>query len=247
VAFSWLCGATHVMGYITVWNPIYVQDGLLKSVTAVVSVATALVMVPFIPAALAMRSPQELERVNARLSEEVEARRQSELALHQANATLSQANAALAAAERDVLQLNEQLEARVRERTAELEAANRDLEGFSYSVSHDLRAPLRAINNFSSFLAEDHAGQLDQEGLRLLDRIRSNSEKMSELINGLLAFARMGQLAPRRARVDLNVLVAGVLGGMRDAGQDTATIDVSARPVVTGDRAMLDRLLQNLL
>ena len=100
----------------------------------------------------------------------------------------------------------EELEVRVRERTKELEAANAELDAFSYSVSHDLRAPLRAIDGYAQMLEEDHGGKLDAEGTRLLAAVRSNSQRMSQLIDDLLAFSRLGREplrtqagAPRRA------------------------------------------------
>ncbi|MCX5892176.1 MAG: hypothetical protein NTW80_04250, partial [Deltaproteobacteria bacterium] len=83
------------------------------------------------------------------------------------------------------------LERRVQDRTAQLEKANKELEGFSYSVSHDLRAPLRAIDGFARILCENYAGPLDPEGLRLLEVICANAVRMAQLIDDLLAFAHL--------------------------------------------------------
>src|SRR5439155_774593 len=87
------------------------------------------------------------------------------------------------------------LETRVLERTKELEGANRELEAFSYSVSHDLRAPLRAIDGFSQILQEDHTGSLDDDGRRVVAVIRKNTQRMGQLIDDLLRFSRLGRQA----------------------------------------------------
>jgi len=96
-------------------------------------------------------------------------------------------------AERENRQLNEELEQRVRERTSQLEAANRELEAFSYSVSHDLRAPLRAINGYSRILKEDYEPVLDAEGRRVCSVISESARDMGRLIDDLLAFSRVGR------------------------------------------------------
>jgi light-regulated signal transduction histidine kinase (bacteriophytochrome) len=100
-------------------------------------------------------------------------------------------------AEEAIQILNKELEQRVIERTIQLEAANKELEAFTYSVSHDLRAPLRAVDGFSKFVLDDYEKKLDSEGKRLLNLIRSNIQKMDQLITDLLALSRV-------ARSDLN-------------------------------------------
>jgi signal transduction histidine kinase len=123
-------------------------------------------------------------------------------------------------AEKDLFSLNTQLEQRVIERTEQLEAANKELEAFSYSVSHDLRAPLRAVDGFSKFVLEDYEDKLDSEGIRLLKLIRSNTQKMDQLITDLLALSRV-------ARNDLNFSGIDMTQMAISMFNETAAPDVS--------------------
>src|SRR5204863_7671700 len=90
-------------------------------------------------------------------------------------------------------EFNQNLENKVAERTTELEAANKELESFSYSISHDLRAPVRAINSYINIFSEDYSNQLDNEAKRLINIVSNNSRKMGMLIDDLLAFARLSR------------------------------------------------------
>ena len=110
-----------------------------------------------------------------------------------------------------IKQYSEELELRVYLRTSALEAANKELEAFSYSVSHDLRAPLRAVDGYARMLEEDYGGKLDAEGTRILRAVRTNGQRMAQLIDDLLAFSRLGRAAVHTQSVDMNALVEQVL------------------------------------
>lgn len=150
--------------------------------------------------------------------------------------------------ERTLRDMNAILEARVAERTGDLREANRELEAFSYTVSHDLKAPLRAIDGFSRILEKDHGNDLDEEGRRLLGVIRTNAIQMAHLINDLLAFSRLGRTELRRTRVDLGALVESVLEDLRPEMEGrSVNLVVGDLPDAWGDRFLLRQVFLNLL
>jgi PAS domain S-box-containing protein len=151
-------------------------------------------------------------------------------------------------AEREVLSLNAKLEQRVLERTAQLEAANKELDSFSYSVSHDLRAPLRAIDGFSQAMQEDFGALLPEEGQRYLKTIREGAQRMGVLIDDLLTFSRLSRLPLTRGTVDTNELVRALVAEMAPPGQNGhAKIEVSDLPQSNADPALLKQVWINLL
>jgi signal transduction histidine kinase len=144
--------------------------------------------------------------------------------------------------------LNEELEQRVQERTAQLEAANKDLESFSYSISHDLKAPLRAIEGFSRMLVAKHSAKLDPEGIRLLNIICTNTKRMDQLINDLLTFSRLGQKQIRKSIIDLSVLAKQAFQQFIDQEpeRDLQLIVNELSPAV-GDPNLINQVMVNLL
>lgn len=145
-----------------------------------------------------------------------------------------------------IRELNESLDRRVKQRTAELEKANRELESFSYSVSHDLRAPLRALNGYARIIQEDEAARLSQEGKEMLARIWVNAERMGALIDDILQFSRVGRTEMRCAPTDMDALVAGAIEELR-AEYPAATVRVGPMPAARGDEAMLRQVWINLI
>jgi PAS domain S-box-containing protein len=149
-------------------------------------------------------------------------------------------------AEAEIRELNTNLERRVAERTEELELANRELEAFSYSVSHDLREPVRAVNGFSQALLEDFGSHLPADGRRFVDNIRNGALRMGRLIDDLLAFSRLGRQPLRRRTVDVNLLVRECINLVKPA-ESKATLSVGELADCDADPGLLQQVFTNLL
>lgn len=140
------------------------------------------------------------------------------------------------------------LEKKVRLRTAELEKANKELESFSYSVSHDLRAPLRAISGYAMLLKEEYASKLDPEANRFADRIISNAKMMGQLIDDLISFSQMGRKAVKNQHVDMNMLVQTCLAELTEQVHDIDyDIKINDLPACRGDENLIKQVWMNLI
>ncbi|MCE0499622.1 MAG: ATP-binding protein [Methylacidiphilales bacterium] len=169
-------------------------------------------------------------------------------ALRTANDSLQKEVAERKDAQEKVHQINTELEARVAERTVQLETSNKELEAFSYSVSHDLRAPLRAMDGFSQAVLEDFGEQLPPEGLRYLRNIRQGAQRMGTLIDDLLSFSRLGRLPIDKHTVDNDSLVHDVLNDLSSEREGRQIdIRIGHLPSCQGDSALLKQVWTNLL
>ena len=151
-------------------------------------------------------------------------------------------------AEEKIRTLTAELEERVAGRTAQLEAANRELDAFAYSVSHDLRAPLRAMSGFSHLLLEYYADKLDDQGRHFLQRMDQVSQRMGKLIDDLLSLSRLARREMQRERVNLSEMVRGIAGELRERNPERRVhLVIADRLMAHGDRHLLGVVLENLL
>ena len=151
-------------------------------------------------------------------------------------------------AQEQILKLNAELEQRVRDRTAALEASNKELEAFSYSVSHDLRAPLRGIDGWSLALLTDSGDQLDAQGRQYLARVRAETQRMGHLIDDLLTLSRLSRSEMREVPVDLSALAEQIAARLRESGP-SRPVEFQIQPGLQtlGDLGLLENVLTNLL
>jgi light-regulated signal transduction histidine kinase (bacteriophytochrome) len=208
---------------------------------AIILILATLLGVTLLLALLAHRRRRQVEKANRKLEIEISDRIRAENEVNKLNADL----------ERKVVERTRQLRdanMNMALRNAELLALNKELESFSYSVSHDLRAPLRAISGFSAIVLEDSADKLDAEGKADLERIRAATLHMGEMIEGMLHLARTTRCEMHRERVDLSGLARGIVSRLQ-ASEPQRHVEFSIAPDLTvqGDRVLLQSMLENLL
>jgi signal transduction histidine kinase len=233
LAFNWMfvsfaifilaCGTTHVMEIWSIWHPIYWLSGLVKAITAVASITTAIALVPLVPVALAIPGPDELTQANNALQRAIEEHKQTAERLQKSNEELHR-------------------------KAAELEQANQELEAFSSSVSHDLRAPLRHIDGFVDLLRQDCGAALGSSSQHYLGIISNSAKRMGTLIDDLLVFSRMGRQEMQDVPLNMNLLVSEVIEEMSlETGQREIEWNIGRLPIVLGDRTLLKQVWTNLI
>ena len=226
-AFIILCGLTHFFSIYTVWVPIYPAEGVVKAATAIVSVATAIVLWPLLPRALALPSTAELEARNQALTREVALRTSAEARLE-----------ALAYS----------LERRVEDRTSELQRANRALQDFAATASHDLQSPLRQIGLLAQLIKRDAGPEFSEAAAARLEQIGDSVDRMQSLIASLLEYARLVDTLPTVESVDLTALAQHAVNELdveiEEAG---ATVEVGDLPGIEGDPVLLRQVFANLI
>jgi light-regulated signal transduction histidine kinase (bacteriophytochrome) len=203
----------------------YLTAGTLGFLT--ILVLTGLLMVSAVLTVMAWRRARETRAANRKLEIEIAERKR---------------------AEGEVNKLNAELELRVAERTAQLGDANKQLEAFSYSVAHDLKAPLRAISGYANALKEDYGSTLDAEATQFLTSIERGAQTMGKLINDLLAFSRQGMKEMKPSGIDMNQMAASVFEELRRGARESKLeCRIQSLPSACGDRAMVQQIWVNLL
>lgn len=226
IAFILACGVTHLLDAVIFWYPVYRLSAVARLVTAMVSWGTVIALVPSLPVALSLKTPRDLE-------EEVQARTRE-----------------LRDAERRLQAAHDELEARVEERTAALQASNEDLKQFAYIVSHDLREPLRMMSMFSELLLDESADALDEDGTLYASRIRDASQRMRAQLDSVAAYSRVERMGQPFERVPLSAALAAARADLELRISETgALIEVEREPLpaVLGDPSQLEQLFANLL
>jgi signal transduction histidine kinase len=220
-AFIVACGTTHLMEIYNIWHPTYWLSGAIKAITAAVSIVTAILLMRLVPKALALPSPTQLRNANDSLRTEIKERT---MAVERA----------------------ESLNNKLATQASQLEESNQELEAFAYSVSHDLRAPLRHIDGYVDLLKAE--SPLNEDGTRYAKVISDSARQMGALIDDLLAFSRMGRAALLPASVDMNELVEEVRERLKpdEAGREIIW-KVAPLPVVIADRNLFRQVWLNLL
>jgi signal transduction histidine kinase len=226
-AFILLCGTTHLLNVVTVWEPLYRFDGLVKLLTGLASLGTAVVLFRFLPRILAIPMPEELAAVNRALAQQVAINRKTE---------------------GDLRTLNEELERRVAERTAALERSNQDLSQFAYVASHDLQEPLRMISSYTQLLQRRYVSQMNEEAQSFMRFAADGARRMQDLVTDLLTYAQIDRQGKPLAEVDVRKAVDQAIDALKLAiTQENAKITVDPLPVVLGDESLVAQVFQNLV
>jgi signal transduction histidine kinase len=240
LAFNWMfvlfgvficaCGATHAMSIWTLWHGTYRLEGIIKLITALASVPTAILLIRLVPQAVLLPSPEQLGKVNRRLELEIVEHAMTENQVRKLNAEL----------ERRVQELKELIE--------QLRASNEDLHQFAHVASHDLQEPLRSVAIYGELLQKHYAGKLDQSGEGFLQQIAAAAQRMQNLLSDLLAYAQAGAAAGQVSSVDCNLAIEKALFSLQvSIQQEGAQIDRGRLPAVRAVEIHVIQIFQNLI
>lgn len=226
-AFILLCGTTHVLNIVTVWDPVYRFEGIVKLATGLVSITAAIALLRMMPTALAIPLPDEIAAVNRSLAEQIAINRKTEDSLRG---------------------LNAELERRVAQRTAALERSNQELTQFAYVASHDLQEPLRMVSNYTALLRRRYESQLDEQAREFINYAADGAQRMQELITDLLNYAQIDSSEINFDEVEAETALDRATEALRlMIEQQGARIERKPLPRVEGDEIQLAQVFQNLI
>ncbi|MBF2066135.1 MAG: GHKL domain-containing protein [Calothrix sp. C42_A2020_038] len=252
-AFIISCGTTHLMEVWTLWHPDYWVAGAIKALTALVSLYTALTLIPLVPSALALPSPAQLETANQALMIEIIERKRVEQELLQyknhleetvqtRTAELEKANAQL---QQEIAQRQESQD-KMLVLLKEIKSANKELNDFAYVVSHDLKAPLRGITSLSEWLLTDYADKFDEEGKKMVNLLISRVQRLHNLIDDILKYSRVGRSKIEKSQVNLNKAVTEIIESLNPPENIKIEI-LTELPTLYCDKTRIQQLFQNLI
>lgn len=226
-AFIFACGVSHLLDVVMFWWPAYRLNALEKFLTGIISWVTVFTLIPIIPEALKLKSAATLEK-------EIEERKKVESQLRDLNLNLEQ--------------IVEERTQALKNKARQLVATNKELETFSYSVSHDLKAPLRKIEQFSDLILTNQPQALPDELKLYLERISANVGEMRELIEELLRFSKVANSEPQKAPINLSELSKQILADLQTQEPDRQAEFIIANNLQTeADPVLIKTVLQNLL
>jgi signal transduction histidine kinase len=273
IVFIVACGLTHLIDAAVFWWPAYRLSGLIRSITAVVSLGTVFALVRIAPQVMELKTPgvlarmvadktSEFQKINERLQQEIKQREIAEQKLQHLYAELEaksqgleEMNSQLITREHEVIkseqrirEMNIDLEKKVAERTAALHSSNQELEAFTYSVSHDLRAPLRAIDGYARILEDDYNPRLDAHGKHLIHVITRNARYMGQLIDDLLEFSRTSRAELVKTMFNTDTEVRKIFHDLMDNERNRSLeVDINRLENCRGDINMLRQIWVNLI
>ncbi len=225
-AFIIFCGTVHLFALISTWYPFYRVEGALKLGTAAISLYTVYLLYSNFAKILAIPNPNDMVLLNQQLLAEIEEHKETQ----------------------KLLSMKSELEVLVKQKTEQLEDINRELEAFSYSVSHDLRAPLRAISGYTSIVKTTQADQLDASSQKMLNHVVKSTNSMGALIDGLLDFSRLGKKGITLSIVNTNALVADLWNEhWLAASKPVIELTITNLPDTLADAEMLRQVWHNLI